>query len=328
VRLADGRVFAGELPAERHRALQLGMVHADSDGLVELAAGARRDGNLAIRTRNRADHFLPGGNTGQPDWLARLLALAASHCDRGDEVFAAPAVRREPRGDKHAVAHTRALWVDVDQPGELPALWAFLAARPCHLLIESGGGGAHAYWRLDQPLPATRVLDGGELEEPIEHAHLRLIHHLGVGADGKPKVADPSCKDRSRVMRLAGSINRKTGRHARILEADFRLAPYPIAALIGDLRDPPSQRQGRRGGRTIDHNEPYKRISPPEYFEALAGIDVPRGGLPRAMAHRRTPIVLGRDRLNAGLEMPRRQLRRRRGDLRPCVGAARRPVRP
>src|SRR5450755_3117738 len=83
VRLADGRMFAGELPAERHRALQLGILHAGSDGLVELAAGARRDGNLAISTRNRADHFLPGGNTGQANWLERLLALAGSHADRG-----------------------------------------------------------------------------------------------------------------------------------------------------------------------------------------------------------------------------------------------------
>ena len=42
----------------------------------------------------------------------------------------------------------------------------------------------------------------GELVEPIERAHLRLIHHLGTGADGKPNVADPACAERSRVMRL------------------------------------------------------------------------------------------------------------------------------
>jgi hypothetical protein len=41
----------------------------------------------------------------------------------------------------------------------------------------------------------------GELVEPIERAHLRLIHHLGTGADGKPNVADPACAERSRVMR-------------------------------------------------------------------------------------------------------------------------------
>ena len=64
------------------------------------------------------------------------------------------------RGNKHAIAHSRFLWVDVDEPGELPALWALLAERPCHLLIESGGsGGAHAYWKLAEPLAATSSTD-------------------------------------------------------------------------------------------------------------------------------------------------------------------------
>lgn len=285
VRLSDGRVFSGELPPTRHQALQLGLLHADTDGLVELAAGTRHDGNLTISTRTRADHFLPGGNAEPSDWLQSLLALAQRHVERGEEVFLAPAVRAQARGDRHAVTHTRALWVDVDQPGQLHRLWAFLAKRPCHLLVESAGsGGAHAYFRLAEALPATRVVEEtGELIEPIERAHLRLIHHLGVGTDGKPNVADLACRDRSRVMRLAGSVNGKTGRYARILEADFELEPYPIAALVGDFPDPPAQRS-RRTGRTVDHNDPYKRISPPEYFEALAGIEVPRGGLVRCPA--------------------------------------------
>jgi hypothetical protein len=282
VRLADGRVFTGELAAERHRALQLGWLHSDSEGLVELAAGTRRDGTLAIHTRSRADHFLPGGATGHADWLTRLLGLAASHADRGEEVFLAPAVRLAPRGDRHAVASTRALWVDVDAPRQLHHLWAFLAERPCHLLVETAGsGGVHAYWLLDQPLPATQTLHGGEVVEPIERAHLRLIHHLGVDGDGKPNVADSQCKDRSRVMRLAGTVNGKTGQHARILEADFQLRRYPIAALVGDLPDPPRHDRAPRSRRTVNHEDPYKRISPPEYFEALAGIELPRSGLIR-----------------------------------------------
>jgi hypothetical protein len=280
VRLADGRVFSGPLEPARHRALQLGLLHEQTDGLIELAAGARRDGRLQITTRRRADHFLPGGAGGGGEWLRALLALAALHVDRGEEVFVAPAVRVAARGDKHAVSTSGFLWVDVDQPGQLPALWAFLAERPCHLLVESGGsGGVHAYWKLAEPLPATRVIEAtGELVEPIERAHLRLIHHLGIGPDGKPNVADPACAERSRVMRLAGSINGKTGAHARILEADLQLPGYPIAQLVGDLSDPtpPAARRRRREG---DSRDPYKRISPPEYFERLAGVVVPRDGL-------------------------------------------------
>jgi hypothetical protein len=280
VRLADGRVFTGELPAERHRALQVGMLHEQSDGLVELAAGSRREGRLQITTRRRADHFLPGGGSGEERWLEALLELAAGHADRGEEVFLAPAVRSARRGEKQAVRESSWLWVDVDQPGQLHALWALLVKRPCHLLIESAGsGGAHAYWKLAEPLGATRV-DGrtGEVVEPIERANLRIVHGLGVGADGKPSVADPACVERSRVMRLAGTINGKTGQCARILEADFALPAYPIAQLVGDLPDPvkESASRARREGRSRD---PYKRISPPEYFEKLAGIVVPRDGL-------------------------------------------------
>ena len=160
------------------------------------------------------------------------------------------------------------------------ALWAFLAGRPCHLLVESGGsGGVHAYWKLADPLPATRVIEAtGEVNEPIERAHLRIIHHLGTGDDGKPTVADPACAERSRVMRLAGTVNGKTGAHARIVEADLALPAYPVAQLIGDLPDP-APRAAPRVRRSGESTDPYKRISPPEYFEKLAGIIVPRDGL-------------------------------------------------
>ena len=283
VRLSDGRVFSGALGPERHRALQLGLLHSASDGLVELAAGRRRDGDLRISTRERPDHYLPGGTSGPPDWMEGLLELAARHADRGEEVFVAPAVRHAPRGTKDAVAHTRWLWVDVDQPGQLPALWAFVAERPCHLLVETGGsGGVHAYWRLDQPLPASHVVrETGELVEPIERAHLRLIHHLGTDRHGKPTVADPQVKDRSRVLRLAGTVNGKTGAYARILEVDFQLSAYPVRGLVGDLPDPApaTAPAARRQGTRSTHPDPYKQISPPEYFEQLAGLDVPHGGL-------------------------------------------------
>jgi hypothetical protein len=305
VRLQDGRVFSGELPASRHRALQLGMLHSDSEGLVELTPGTRPpDGKLELDQRKRSCHYLPGG-AGQHDgpWLARLLEHAEQivagdyayklidgqrHEELFDgkpreEAFVGVAPRTRPEGGKRAVEHTRWLWVDVDKPGELPALWGLLAERPCHLLVESAGsGGVHAYWRLDRPLPAVHLDERtGELIEWIERANLRLIHRLGTGPDGKPTVGDGQCAERARVMRLAGTVNYKTGRHARILQADLALAPYPIAQLVGDLADPaaPPPTPRRRGApRAIAHHDPYKRIAPPEYFEVLAGITVPASG--------------------------------------------------
>ena len=149
-------MFCGELPAERHRALHIGLLHSQSNGLVELAAGTRRDGTLHIHTRARADHFLPGGGTGAPGWLEALLALAAIHADRGEELFIAPAVRSQARGEKHAVAHTRALWVDIDQPGQLHHLWALLAERPCHLLGRERRRGRTRLLATRQAAPSHR----------------------------------------------------------------------------------------------------------------------------------------------------------------------------
>jgi hypothetical protein len=305
VRLQDGRVFSGELPAARHRALQLGMLHPDSEGLVELTPGTRPpDGKLELDQRRRSCHYLPGG-AGEHDgrWLERLL----EHAERivsgeyayklidgkrreelfdgepREEAFVGVCPRTRSEGGKRAVEYTRWLWVDVDKPGELPALWALVAERPCHVLVESAGsGGVHAYWRLDRPLPAVQLDERtGELIEWIERANLRLIHRLGTGPDGKPTVGDSQCAERARVMRLAGTINHKTGRHARILQADLALDPYPIAQLVGDLPDPaaPPPTPRRRGApRAIAHHDPYKGIAPPEYFEMLAGITVPASG--------------------------------------------------
>jgi hypothetical protein len=88
------------------------------------------------------------------------------------------------------------------------------------------------------------------------------------------------------VMRLAGTVNYKTGQHARIVEADFALPAYSLRELVGDLPDPapPAPVAGARSPRWQGHDDPYKRIAPPEYFQRLAGIKVPRGGLVRCPA--------------------------------------------
>lgn len=268
--------------------LQLGMLHTHTDGLVELTPGTRdEDRRLHVDRRSRPEHYLPGGATGRPGWLRKLLEHArritageyATRRAGGDreEAFVGVAVRREPRGSKHAVAATRFLWVDIDRPDRLEVLWEFLAERPCHLLVESAGsGGVHAYWQLDRALPA-RFAD----REPIEQANLRIIHALGEN------VADINCRERSRVLRVAGTVNYKTGRYARIIEANLALPPYEAARLVGDLPDPPNlARTPVPRAATSDDHDPLRQIPAPVYFALLAGINVPpRGGLVRCPAH-------------------------------------------
>lgn len=284
----DGSQFAGEVSPERHRLIQLKLLHRHTEGLVELTPGTRDlDGHLRVDRRSRPEHYLWGGANGRLDWLGKLLEhaqaiTAGEYGRRGttsrEEVFVGVTARHEPRGSKHAVSESRFLWVDIDRPERLEVLWEFLAERPCHLLIESAGsGGCHAYWQLDRPLPA-RFGD----REPIEQANLRIIHALGED------VADPNCKERSRVLRVAGTINYKTGEYARIIEANLALPPYEPGRLVGDLTDPPMSHTAppavQRGEG--ESRDPYKRIPAPAYFATLAGITVPpRGSLVRCPAH-------------------------------------------
>ena len=255
----------------------------------------RRAASVEIDRRTRREHFLPGGATGTPGWLERLLEharrIVAGDYTRArfdgqprEEAFVGVTPRTEPRGSKDAVAYTRFLWVDVDRPEQLPALWALLAERPCHLLIESAGSRAACTPTGSSTARSRRCASNertGETIEVIERANARLIHRLGADPDGNPTVADPACRKRSQPMRLAGTVNWKTGRYARIVDADFQMTPYSPEALVGDLPDPPwaiSHHAVRDPAPAASERDPYKRIPPPVYFEALAGITVPATG--------------------------------------------------
>jgi hypothetical protein len=92
-----------------------------------------------------------------------------------------------------------------------------------------------------EPLAAVTVdPDRRERVEWIKRANLRLIHRIGTGPDGRPSVADEMCAEQARVMRLAGTVNYKTGRYARLVQVDLSLAPYLVSELVGDFPDPPS----------------------------------------------------------------------------------------
>ncbi len=109
-------------------------------------------------------------------------------------------------------------------------------------------------------------------------------------------------------MRLGGSVNGKTGRHARILEADFQLAPYPIEQLVGDLPDPTppahdtTTRAQSRAPGSVQADQPAGVLRGARRDRGAARR---AGPLPRALARRPAPVLLGRNRLDNRLEMPR-----------------------
>ena len=144
--------------------------------------------------------------------------------------------------------------------------------------------------------------------EPIEQANLRLIHALGVDGDGRPCVADVACKERARVMRLAGTVNYKTGQHARIVEADFALPAYALAELVGDaarpLPHPPCRAAGRararrRGSLQADRAARVLPAARRHHRPARRARVLPRPG-----ARRPPPVVQRRRRGLTGLVLP------------------------
>ena len=170
VRVADGRVFCGDLVPERHRALQLGLLHADSDGLVELAAGARRDGRLQI-THPQASRPLPPRRQGRTAaaGCTALLALAATPRRARRGGVHRPrrprrAARREARRRPHPVLvgrrrPARAAARAVGVPGRAalpPAGRNGRLGRRSRLLAAGRGAARHAGDRSDRRARSSR----------------------------------------------------------------------------------------------------------------------------------------------------------------------------
>jgi hypothetical protein len=318
VRHRDGRIEQTTIGARAHQELHLRMLHGRNPGLVEIAAGRREnDGALEIYTRRRRDHFLPGGGAGDPRWLERLMKLVTYHRVRGEEVFVSPTIHTSASADKEAIQYSEWAWLDVDGAEHLGRLDALLEQKPARARIISGGsGGEHAYWPLSEAIPArtltiakghtivnpgevtelteqggvrligyrdpsTReVLIGRAAEHWIEKANLRLIHKLGKRTrDGvEVYVADIKCRNRSRLMRLAGTLHGQSGQYARISYLDLRLPSYTPRVLVGDLPDPEQARPRRRPGLRRFALDPLKQIPADVYFWRLAGIELPARG--------------------------------------------------
>lgn len=129
-------------------------------------------------------------------------------------------------------------------------------------------------------LRTRRLVTNAQAVDWIERWNHRLIHRLGsVEAGGKSTyIADAECRERSRVLRLAGTVNLKTGRYARIARLDLALAPYDVDTLVGGLGDPPRSRPVRRRDLRDHAYDPYRLIPTTLYFPVLANAEPPAKG--------------------------------------------------
>jgi hypothetical protein len=264
LRYADGARRAEPLTPDQQVALYGRCLHEGQLGLVEVAAGQRMpDGALRMRRRDDPGHYPAAGD------LAALAALVRRHRAAGQEVFSTPLTRDAPRPGAIAIASGQVAWIDIDDPDALAELRTF-EHRP-HLVVRSGSGGAHAYWRLSEQAAAA----------DIEAVNRKLCHRLG---------GDQSSTDRGRLMRLPGTINHKAGAWCRIAWLDLAAPSIAVAELTAGLEDPVPRTPARPPARARGDDE-LGRIAPPRYFLALAGIEVPdRGGYVLCPLHdERTP---------------------------------------
>jgi hypothetical protein len=296
VTLPNGTTAAGAYPPAAHTRAFLRAIVTHQEHVaawLEIPRGPRIDGELRVARWPRENFHDPADHPA-------ILAHVERHARRGQELFCGIVPKTEPQPRKEAAAAGRVVWVDIDRKstadpptleqierlldpdrGEV-ATDALVAAarllslptRP-HLVAFSGSGGAHGYWRIEQTLAA----------EWIERANVRLIHHLGDGADY-------ASYDRNRFMRLPGTRNFKSGRYCQVIYADLTSRAYDVRDLVGDLPDPPADdprapKRIRRqhtapSPRRAAIDDPVDRWTPREYFGALCGVaEIDRDGKAR-----------------------------------------------
>lgn len=253
LRLRTGEVVTRPVEAGAHMELYVEAIHSGRPGLVEMVAAERTaEGRLRMKKRKARQNFLDAGDRGALRQRAEVLSRAKL------KVFATPATLTSPEPGNDAVAESQVVWIDVDEPANVERLWRF-AHRP-HMVVASGGsGGVHAYWVLERPVPGAAA----------ESANRRLAEALG---------GDRQSTNRARIMRLPGTRNRK--RHppswCRVVMCDLARPGYDVGELCEGLADP---HEGAARAGTVGYGEaddPFKRIPAVEYFQRLAGLEVPR----------------------------------------------------
>ena len=313
--------------------------------LVELTPGTRPpDGRLELDRRRRPEHYLPGGASGDRDWLAGLLGARRAdrrrrlrHAQLGERPARRGVRRRRPADAAGAARrtrspHTRWLWVDVDRPGRLRRAVGVAGRAAVPSARSSPAARAACTPTGGSPSRSGHARRGAtaDVVEPIERANVRIIHALGTGAGRQAQRRRPRCKERARVMRLAGTINHKPAAWARDARGRLRAAPLPDRrarrrparprARRRSPRDP--ARTGRPATRTSGSRRPSTSSAWPASASRAAGWCPARS--PRHRDHAPVLQRRRRRRSRAGAATPPAAARAARSTTsRPCCRAAR-----
>lgn len=207
------------------------------------------------------------------DRVAQAIHALASSTD----VFVGVVPRaRFGGGRRDLIARAAVVWADCDTPDAVAALASF-RPRPAMVVASGSGDNRHAYWFLREPL---------ELGQ-LERVNRRLGRALG---------ADAQSSDAARILRPAGSLNRKHSPPApvRLLRLEKRTRVH-LAELERPLAREPIPLTTTRTSRVHRHgapSDPLRTVPPAQYVERLTGQRVGRSRKVRCPLHDdRTPSL-------------------------------------
>lgn len=207
--------------------------------------------------------------------LARVVETILALASRTDVYVGVIPRRRRGGGRADLVNVASVVWVDCDTASSVAELRRF---RPAPGMVVGSGSGqnCHAYWFLENPV---------ELDV-IECVNRRLAVTLG---------ADRRCIDPARILRPAGSVNRKQCPPAAVrLLRWAEIQRVPVAELERCPLAEPRCLLARRTPRALPSatSDPLSAIPPRVYFERLTGQRVGRSGKSRCPFHDdRTPSL-------------------------------------
>jgi hypothetical protein len=207
--------------------------------------------------------------------LERVADTIVALASRTDVYVGVIARRRRGGARGDLVGVSRVVWADCDTPQSAAALTA-LRLRPAMVVASGSGENCHAYWFLDEPAELERV----------EHLNRRLA--LALDADARSA-------DAARILRPAGSLNRKHSPPVPVGLLDLRAREVTLADLERNLPEETVTESASRPSRGRARGEPVDRlllVSPAVYVLRLTGQHVGRSRKVHCPFHEdRTPSL-------------------------------------
>ncbi len=127
------------------------------------------------------------------------------------DVYFAPALRKNKGDLKTDVFGTRALWVDIDNVDNKP-----LATIPASFIVSSGGG-YHYYWYLNEYVTSTEL---------IESANQTLIEDV---------KGDKACWNVNRFLRVPDTFNTRRAKQARVVAASGNIYSLEVIDFLAKM---------------------------------------------------------------------------------------------